>query len=166
MIRTSLLAAPLLLALAAAPSLALAQAAPIPVEDRLAIEEIVARMNHLIDAEDYDAYLEIYAENAVFDSGFAEPTTGRAPIRAFLDANNASGFIVGKRHAVTNLILDREGDRIVATYYLTVLEREETPGVVATAVIRDEFEERDGAWLVVRHVTRVDPALMNATGAQ
>lgn len=130
-------------------------------ETRLEIADILARMNSAIDREDYDEYITYFADTFTFDSGFGEPMSDEASLLEFLRQNQASGFIVGKRHVMSNLIFTESGDRVVAEYYLSVFERETTPMLVATAVIVDEFEQIDGEWCVVRHVTRVDPALFN-----
>lgn len=131
------------------------------VEVQLEIADILARMNFAIDREDYDEYLTFFAKDFVFDSGFGEPMTDEASVRAFLEENQASGFIVGKRHVMSNLMMVQSGNRVFAQYYLSVFEREQTPAVVATAFIVDEFEQQDGEWRVVRHVTTVDPAIFN-----
>ena len=39
-----------------------------------------------------------------------------APLLEFLGQNQASGFIVGKRHVMLNLIFTESGDRVVAEY--------------------------------------------------
>jgi ketosteroid isomerase-like protein len=159
------LSAPLLASAMVLAPMAQAQSA-IPVEDQLAIHDTIARMNQLIDAEDYETYVNLWAEDATFDSGFTPESVGREPILEYLRAGQAAGAITGKRHVATNIVLDTEDDRIIATYYLSVMERQTMPALVATAFITDEFEERDGRWMVVRHVTSVDPALMNAMEQQ
>ena len=62
---------------------------------------------------------------------------------------------------MSNLMMLQSGDRVIAQYYLSVFEREQTPAVVATAFIVDEFEQQDGEWRVVRHVITVAPAIFN-----
>ncbi|MFQ6549256.1 nuclear transport factor 2 family protein [Aestuariibius sp. 2305UL40-4] len=128
-------------------------------EDQLAIQALIAGMNRAVDNVDNDAYLDFYADEFVFDPGFGEQYTSRDGIRTFLEENQASGFIVGKRHVATNLMMEQQGDRIVSTYYLTVLEREQAPAVVSTALITDEFADVGDEWKVVRHVTSVDPGI-------
>lgn len=70
----------------------------------------------------------------------------------------------------TNVVIDDGGDHVVATSYLTVIEREETPDVVATARIVDTLVRREGTFRVKRHQVEVDrgifKAFAQAQGAQ
>ncbi|WP_042892034.1 nuclear transport factor 2 family protein, partial [Anaplasma marginale] len=118
------------------------------------------------DREDYNEYLTYFARNFNFDPGFGEPMSDRTSVRGFLEQNQKSGFIVGKRHVMSNLMMSRSGNRIIAQYYLSVFEREKAPAIVATAFIVDEFERENGEWRVVRHITAVDPALFNVMDKQ
>jgi ketosteroid isomerase-like protein len=137
---------------------------PIPADVQLGLLGLIARMNQLLDDEDYEAYLACYAEDAVFDPGLAPPVTGKAAIRAFLHHAQASGFIVGKRHVPSTITLWQSGATVTARFYLTVFERAAIPAVVATAVITDTFEHRGDAWLATSHTTRVDPGFLLAQG--
>lgn len=159
------------LLLASTLALAVATAASAePVTDpvvRAEIEEIVARMNQDLDAEDYAAYMTAWDEGATFEVTGQPVIEGAAGVLEYLKTNQALGYITGKRHAVTNLSIRQEGGVVRATYYLAVYEREQLPALIATAVITDDFAEVDGAWRIVRHVTAIDPAMFNAmAGAQ
>jgi len=133
------------------------------LEDRLAIHELLARLDHAVDAQDWDAYLDHFVEEATMDPGFAPPVSGRAAIRGLLVATE--GNTRGKRHVATNVVLDPgAAGEVVARSYLMVIEREELPKVVATAAIEDRLVRRDGAWRVVAHVVRVDPGMWKAFG--
>ncbi len=135
---------------------------PIPADVRLDLLDLIARMNQLLDDEDYEAYLACYADGAVFDPGLAPPVTGKAAIRAFLHHGQASGFITGKRHVPSTITLLHSGATVTARFYLTVFERAKIPTVVATAAITDTFERRGDAWLATSHTTRVDPGFLLA----
>ncbi len=136
----------------------------IPVEIHLGLLDLIARMNQLLDDEDYEGYLDCYAEDAAFDPGLAPAVTGKAAILAFLREGQASGFITGKRHVPSNIVLSRTGSMITARFYLTVFERSEAPAVVATAVIVDTFERRGDRWRATSHATRVDPGFLAIRG--
>lgn len=133
---------------------------PIPADVQLDILDIIARMNQLLDDEDYEGYLACCAEDAAFDPGLAAPVAGKAAIREFLRHGQASGFIVGKRHVPSNIVLRRSGAAITARFYLTVFERVAAPSVIATALITDTFEWRGDVWLATSHTTRVDPGFL------
>ncbi len=129
-------------------------------EDAVAIADVIARMNGAIDTNDYPLYASYYLPDGVIDSGFGPPVSGHAAIIASLEAS--APFITNKRHAAANIVLNRQGRDIVATYYLTVFDRASSVSVAGTALIVDEFRKVDGVWRVVRHTTRMDPATIAA----
>jgi len=131
--------------------------------DRIAIHELLARLDHAVDAQDWDGYVALFTDDAVLDSGFAGEVRGREAIRAWLVQNE--GNTSGKRHVASNVYVDF-GDRIAtARSYLTVIEREDIPRVVATAVITDALVKDGDAWRVARHEVRVDPGMFKAFAA-
>ncbi|MDX2089778.1 MAG: nuclear transport factor 2 family protein [Kofleriaceae bacterium] len=129
-------------------------------EDRLVAHELLARLDHAVDAQDWDRYLSYFAPEARMEPGFAPPVEGLASIREFLVATE--GGTRGKRHIASNVILDEEGDRVIATSYLLVVEREDLPKVVATARITDTLVRRDGTFKVLHHRVEVDPGMFKA----
>ncbi len=161
------------LALALAPMLAHAQAptpyappqagASVRASDALQIMDIIARMNGAIDTNDYALYGSYYVADGVIDSGFGPPVTGHAAIIASLEAS--APFITNKRHAAANIVLNRRGEDVVATYYLIVFERQAGLTLAGTALIVDEFRRVGREWKVVRHTTRMDLATIAAMTA-
>jgi 3-phenylpropionate/cinnamic acid dioxygenase small subunit len=133
------------------------------VHDRLTIHEILARLDHAVDGGDWDGYIALFAEDGVLDTGWTAPVAGTAAIRAWLVANE--GNTSGKRHVVSNAVIDETEEGVRATSYLTVIEREEIPRVVATALITDDLVRRGDGWAVARHTVRVDPGMMKAFAA-
>lgn len=132
-------------------------------QDRLEIHEILARLDHAVDAQSWDRYLSLFEADAVMDPGFAPPVQGTEAIRAFLV--QTEGGTRGKRHVASNVFVDGDETRAVATSYLTVIEREDIPKVVATAVIEDTLVKRNGAWRIARHKVAVDPGMFKAFAA-
>lgn len=131
------------------------------INDRLTIHELLSHLDHAVDQQDWDAYLTYVSPSARFDSGFGgPPITGRDAIRAFLVENE--GNTSGKRHVASNVVLEADGDRIKSRSYLTVVEREEAPRVVATAVLSDVFEKAGDDWLLAERVVSIDPGFMRA----
>ncbi len=128
-----------------------------------AISDIIVRMNHAIDANDYASYAAFYAEDGYIDSGFGPLSRGRAAIIASL--NQSAPFITNKRHVAGNILINRDGDRYTAVYYLTVFERAAGLTLVGTALITDTFVRRGGRWEVASHQTRMDPATRKAMAA-
>jgi uncharacterized protein (TIGR02246 family) len=126
----------------------------------VAITDIIGRMNHAIDANDYETYAAFYADDGYIDSGFGPLSRGRAEIVASLE--QSAPFITNKRHVASNIVINGAGDRYTAVYYLTVFERVAGLTLAGTALITDTFVRRNGRWAVASHQTRMDPATLNA----
>lgn len=133
-------------------------------EDRLTIHELLARLDHAVDSQDWDTYVSFFAEDATLDSGFAGTVQGQANIRAWLV--QAEGSTKGKRHVATNVVIDGDATQATARSYLTVIEREDIPTVVATALITDTLKKARDGWKVTRHEVRIDPGMMKAFAAK
>ena len=127
------------------------------VSDELAIRQIIARLNHAVDAADYERYASFFAEDAVFATAFGN-ATGPEQIVAALEMSRP--FIINKRHIATNIVISGLGDRARVTSYLTVFERADSLTLVGLAINVDTLERRNGEWVVVRHETELDPATL------
>ena len=91
----------------------------IALEDRLTIHELLSRLDHAVDAGDWDTYVSFFHDRGVLDSGWTEPVEGPGAIRAWLAANE--GNTSGKRHVVSNVVLDETTGGVRATSYLCVI---------------------------------------------
>lgn len=127
--------------------------------DELAIRQVIARLNHALDAADYALYASFYADDAVFVTDFGD-ATGPDQIAQALEASRP--LITNKRHLATNLVISGAGDRAVVTSYLTVFERAVALTYLGSAINIDMLEKRDGQWIVVRHESELDPATVEA----
>lgn len=137
--------------------------ATVPPATQTVIIDLIARMNQAIDANDYETYATFYSEDGVIDSGFGPATQGRAAIVASLQ--QSAPFITNKRHVAANIVLNGTANRVTATYYLTVFERASGLTLAGTALITDTFVKQSGRWQVERHITRMDPATLQAMQA-
>jgi uncharacterized protein (TIGR02246 family) len=147
-----------------APFTALAAAETVPyysadyklkAEDDLAARQVIARLNHALDAADYAAYGKMFASDGVFVSGFGN-ATGPDEVAAAL--GKVAPFITNKRHVAGNLIMSGDDNQIVVTSYLIVFEREAELKYVGSALNIDTLKKVDGVWLVARHESTLDPA--------
>ncbi len=129
----------------------------VAVEDDLAARQVIARLNHALDAGDYALYASFFAADAEFISDFGS-ATGPERIAASLEASRP--FITNRRHVAANAVINRDGARLVVTTYLVVFERAASLDFVGSSVNVDTLEERDGSWKVVRHDSTLDPATM------
>lgn len=124
-------------------------------EDTLAVQGVVARLNHALDAADYPLYGSFFAEDGVFESDFGD-AVGPDAVAAAL--TQVAPFITNKRHIAGNYVVSGSGDDAVVTTYLVVFERETGLEFVGSAVNTDTLRRIDGEWLVTRHASTLDPA--------
>lgn len=125
------------------------------IEDDLAIRQVIARLNHALDAADYKAYGSFFAPDGVFVSGFGD-AVGPSQVAAALE--KVSPFITNKRHIAANLVISGRGDQAVATTYLIVFERQTELKYVGSAINVDTMKKVNGRWLVTKHDSTLDPA--------
>lgn len=116
-------------------------------EDRLAIQELVARASFCVDAHDADEFAATFAEDGSFDYDGRAEIAGRDAIHAFIVRHFAAGNEDGACHVNTNFMAEGDGD--VARARSRVVKFKTTPTgarVVAVASYTDELVKRDGAW--------------------
>ncbi len=124
-------------------------------EDDLAARQVIARLNHSLDAADYKAYGELFAADGVFVSGFGN-AVGPKEVEAAL--GKVAPFITNKRHVAANLLITGDAQQIVVTSYLIVFERTAELKYVGSAMNVDTLKKVNGTWLVARHDSTLDPA--------
>lgn len=124
-------------------------------QDEAQLRQVIARLNHALDAADYPMYGSFFADDGVFVSGFGN-ATGPDEVAGALQ--QVAPFITNKRHIAGNLVISGSGDEAVVTSYLIVFEREADLSYVGSAVNVDTFRKIDGVWKVMRHDSTLDPA--------
>jgi uncharacterized protein (TIGR02246 family) len=124
-------------------------------ENDLAARQVIARLNHALDAADYKAYGSLFAADGVFVSGFGDAV---GPEQVTAAMTKVAPFITNKRHVAGNLVINSNGDQLVVTSYLIVFERQTELKYVGSAINIDTLKKIDGRWLVARHESTLDPA--------
>jgi hypothetical protein len=142
--------------------MALAQTTPyyaakyqLKAEDDLAARQVIARLNHALDAADYKAYGELFATDGVFVSGFGDAVGPKQVAEAL---GRVAPFITNKRHVTGNLVISGDKNQIVVTSYLIVFERQTELKYVGSALNVDTLKKVNGQWLVAKHESTLDPA--------
>lgn len=120
--------------------------------DRQQITELFARYYTAVDEHDADAFVALWAEDGVFDSGYLH-FEGREQLHAFI-ANHD----VQTRHFVSNVFIDLDGDQARAHSYMLVVPSVGKAEVTATAHCVSELRKSDGRWRLTRHTYRADPS--------
>jgi ketosteroid isomerase-like protein len=124
-------------------------------EDDLAARQVIARLNHALDAADYKSYAQMFAADGVFVSGFGN-AVGPEQVEAAL--GQVAPFITNKRHVAGNLVISGDGKQIIVTSYLIVFERQIELKYVGSALNVDTLKKVNDLWVVARHESALDPA--------
>ena len=118
------------------------------IEDKLAIEELIARYNYSIDGGDYETWVDCWSDDAVLD-GVGQYRVGIEAIRAFANSyeQNHRSKTPGLRHFTVNIVSDINGDEATSRSYLQ-LTRTGTKGVqiIFTGRYEDVLIKRNGEW--------------------
>ena len=127
-------------------------------DDRVAVEDVMARYVWAVDSLDADGYVAVFTEDAVIDSN-GSISTGREEIRRIVtgliqrrDANKAKGLPAGNLyHVVSNvrITFPKPGEALHQSYWQTV-RRDQDGRMTAAAMGRseDRLVTRDGKWLI------------------
>jgi uncharacterized protein (TIGR02246 family) len=146
------------LALLLVPGLAAAQGDLGTHEDRVAVEDVMARYVWAVDSLDADGYIAVFTEDAVIDAN-GSISRGHAEIRGVVtsliqrrDANRAKGLPAGNLyHVVSNvrITFPKPGEALHQSYWQTV-RRGADGTMIAAAMGRseDRLVKRDGRWLI------------------
>jgi uncharacterized protein (TIGR02246 family) len=127
-------------------------------EDRIAVEDVMARYVWAVDSLDADAYVAVFTEDAVIDSNGAI-SRGREEIRMIVlnlikrrDDNKAKGQPAANLyHVISNvrITFPKAGEAVHQSYWQTV--RRDTDGRMTAAAMgrsEDRLVKRNGKWLI------------------
>ena len=147
-----------LLTLLIAPALVTAQGNLGTYEDRIAVEDVMARYVWAVDSLDAAGYVAVFTEDAVIDSN-GSISKGHDAIRKIVtgliqrrDANKAIGAPAGNLyHVVSNvrITFPKPGEAVHYSYWQTV-RRDKDDKMTAAAMGRseDHLVKRNGKWLI------------------
>jgi len=146
------------LALLIAPVLVSAQANLGTQEDRIAVEDVMARYVWTVDSLDADGYVAVFTEDAVIDAN-GNISEGHEEIRNIVtslikrrDDNKAKGLPTANLyHVVSNvrITFPKPGEALHQSYWQTV-RRNKDGTMIAAAMGRseDRLVKRNGTWLI------------------
>jgi hypothetical protein len=127
-------------------------------EDRIAVEDVMARYVWAVDSLDADGYVAVFAADAVIDSN-GSISRGHAEIRKIVtdlmqrrDKNKALGLPTANLyHVISNVrvTFPAPGEALHQSYWQTV-RRDQDGKMVAAAMGRseDRLIKRNGKWLI------------------
>ena len=141
-----------------APAVASAQANLGSYEDRIAVEDVMARYVWTVDSLDADGYVAVFTEDAVIDSN-GNISTGHAEIRKIVtglierrDDNRAKGLPTSNLYHVISSVritFPKPGEALHQSYWQTV--RRDKDGRMTVGGMgrsEDRLVKRNGKWLI------------------
>ena len=147
-----------LLALLIAPGFVSAQGNLGTYDDRIAVEDVMARYVWTVDSLDADGYVAVFTDDAIINSN-GNISKGRDEIRKIVtsliqrrDDNKAKGLPTANLyHVISNvrITFPKPGEALHQSYWQTV--RRDTDGkMIAAAMGRseDRLVKRHGKWLI------------------
>ncbi len=127
------------------------------VQDELEIRNLIARLAHLADDGDLDAYLEQFTEDATWGGGRHPIRRGHAEIREGVLARQGLGHMGPASesiHVVTTTVVEIRGDGAIARsvyhYYRDVASA--TPTLHSLGVYSDRFRRTAAGWRLAERV--------------
>ena len=147
----------LLVALLVAPAAVTAQGTLGTYEDRIAVEDVMARYVWAVDSFDADGYVAVFTDDAVIDSN-GSISTGHEDIRKIVtgliqrrDDNKAKGLPAANLYHVISSVritFPAPGAAVHQSYWQTV-RRDKDGRMIAAAMGRseDRLIKRNGTWL-------------------
>lgn len=147
-----------LIAVLVAPVMVQAQASLGTYEDRIAVEDVMARYVWAVDSLDADGYVAVFTDDAVIDSN-GSISRGREEIRKVVtgliqrrDQNKKLGVPPSNLyHVISNVRISfpKPDEAVHLSYWQTV--RRDTDGKMTAAAMgrsEDRLIKRNGRWLI------------------
>ena len=147
-----------LIALLVAPVVVTAQENLGTYEDRIAVEDVMARYVWAVDSFDAEGYVAVFTDDAVIDAN-GTISKGREEIRKVVtgliqrrDDNKAKGLPSSNLHHVISnvrITFPKANEAVHQSYWQTV--RRDTDGKMTAAAMgrsEDHLVKRDGKWLI------------------
>jgi uncharacterized protein (TIGR02246 family) len=145
-------------ALLIAPVLATAQENLGTYEDRVAVEDVMARYVWAVDSFDPEGYVAVFTEDAIIDSN-GSISRGHEEIRKIVtsliqrrDDNKAKGLPASNlHHMISNvrITFPKPGEALHQSYWQTIVR--DTDGKMTAAAMgrsEDRLVKRNGKWLI------------------
>jgi uncharacterized protein (TIGR02246 family) len=141
-----------------APVLVTAQGNLGTYEDRIAVEDVMARYVWAVDSLDADGYVAVFTDDAVIDSN-GSLSKGHEEIRKIVtnliqrrDDNKAKGLPTANLYHVISSVritFPKPGEALHQSYWQTV-RRDKSGQMIAAAMGRseDRLVKRNGKWLI------------------
>ncbi len=132
------------------------QKSSITVDDKIIIQELITKYNLAIDSKNIDEWSNTWTDDGIWTTTFGE-AKGKTELKNMANQITEE-FASGKRHVSTNIIIEDASNNMAnAKSYLTVIEAQKTPEVVATGVYSDTLKkDGSGKWKFFQRKLDID----------
>jgi ketosteroid isomerase-like protein len=133
------------------------QKSSITVDDKIIIQELITKYNLAIDSKNIDEWSNTWTDDGIWTTTFGE-AKGKTELKNMANQITEE-FASGKRHVSTNIIIEGASTNNMANAksYLTVIEAQKTPEVVATGVYSDTLKkDGSGKWKFFQRKLDID----------
>ena len=128
------------------------------IEDKIFIEELIARYNFAIDTKNVDEWTSTWTDDGIWTAPFGE-AKGKTELKNMVN-QITNEFASGKRHVSTNILIDDSSTNngmANTSSYLTVIEAQKSPEVVATGIYSDTLKkDGSGKWKFFQRKLDID----------
>jgi 3-phenylpropionate/cinnamic acid dioxygenase small subunit len=139
---------------------------PLSTEDKVEIQELVARAARCVDRHEVGAWVALFAEDGVFESPAYGEMRGHEEIRDFQARHQEAGEEDGVKHVHTNIIVEGDGERAHAHHYVLKLKVDEAPMIYATGEFFDDLVRTAEGWRFERRRLKIDKGLFARKAAE
>ncbi len=129
----------------------------ISVEDKMNIQELITKYNLTIDNKSLDEWTNTWTDDGIWTTTFGE-AKGKTELKNMVN-KITNEFASGKRHLSTNIIIEDASTNNMANAksYLTVIEAQKTPEVVASGTYSDILKkDTSGKWKFFQRKLDID----------
>ena len=139
----------------------------ITIDDKIGIQELIAKYNLALDNKNIDEWINTWIDDGIWTTTFGE-AKGKTELKNMVN-KITNEFASGKRHVSTNIVIEdpsTNNDSMAnAKSYLTVIEAQKTPEVIATGVYSDTLKkDGSGKWKFLQRKLDID--LVNESNKQ
>jgi uncharacterized protein (TIGR02246 family) len=135
-------------------------------EDKLAIQEMIARYSYAYDSKDVEAFAQLFVEDGVFEvivPGQSSPTVrlaSRTAIREWAAQRHQLNAGSQARHYQSGVLFDEMTGETATAQTMLLLTGQSAPDaaplLLLTGVYHDKWRKTREGWRLVHRVARVD----------
>jgi len=135
-------------------------------EDKLAIQEIIAKYSYAYDSKDAEAFAQLFVEDAIFEvivPGESGPTvklSSRVAIREWAVQRHELNAASQVRHYQSGILFSELTAETASTRTMLLLTRQSVPDAVPllylTGVYHDKWRKIREGWRIAHRTARVD----------